>query len=314
MSLQPDSVGIYLREISKYPRLTPEQEITLARQVQQMMVVLEQKEALKLRLHREPALPEISADMGKSETEVSQILRLGQQAKEKMIAANLRLVVAIAKKYRWSHLEFLDLVQEGSIGLQKAAEKFDPNRGYKFSTCAYWWIRQEITKAIANKSTTIRLPSHMNDRLIKLKKVQRDLARMLGRYPTIVEIAEFAELRPEQVRECLSAFRQPLSLDRPMGQEDEVDFLEILPGDSTSPDDCLDEGFLRQDLAKSLITLKPMQKQVLMFRFGLGSVDKLTTKQIAQRLNIKESKVRTVQNRALKLLHSQQQQMQEYLA
>lgn len=152
MSLQPDSVGIYLREISKYPMLTPEQEITYARQVQQMMIVLNHKQALKLRLHREPALPEISADMGKSETEVSQILRLGRIAKEKMIAANLRLVVAITKKYRWSHLEFLDLLQEGSIGLQKAAEKFDPNRGYKFSTCAYWWIRQEITKAMPSAS------------------------------------------------------------------------------------------------------------------------------------------------------------------
>ncbi|MBD2496702.1 RpoD/SigA family RNA polymerase sigma factor [Nostoc sp. FACHB-280] len=313
MSLQPDSVGIYLREISKYPMLTPEQEITLARQVQQMMVINQHKEALELRLHHQPALSELAADLGKSETEVSQILRLGQKAKEKMIAANLRLVVAIAKKHRWSHLEFLDLVQEGSIGLQKAVEKFDPNRGYKFSTCAYWWIRQEITKAIANKSTTIRTPSQMKDRLIKLKKVQRDLTRMLGRYPTIAEIAETVELQPMQVRECLIAFRQPLSLDRPMGQEDEVNFLEILPADSTSPDEYLDEGFLRQELANSLITLKPIQKQVLMFRFGLGSVDKLTTKQIAQKLNIKESKVRTAQNRAIKVLHGSQSQMREYL-
>ncbi|MBD2683516.1 MULTISPECIES: sigma-70 domain-containing protein [Nostoc] len=176
------------------------------------------------------------------------------------------------------------------------------------------WIRQEITKAIANKSTTIRTPSYMNDRLIKLKKIQRERARMLGRYPTIVEIAEIAELSPDQVRECLIAFRQPLSLDRPMGQEDEVDFLEILPADTTSPDEYLDEGFLRQDLANSLITLKPLQKQVLMFRFGLGSVDKLTTKQIAQRLNIKESKMKTVQNRAIKVLHRKQPQMREYLA
>ncbi|MBD2472294.1 RpoD/SigA family RNA polymerase sigma factor [Nostoc sp. FACHB-145] len=314
MSLQADSVGIYLREISKYPMLTPEQEIIFARQVQQMMVINQHKEALELRLHHQPALSELAADIGKSETEVFQILRLGQQAKEKMIATNLRLVVAIAKKHRWSHLEFLDLIQEGSIGLQKAVERFDPNRGYKFSTCAYWWIRQEITKAIANKSTTIRLPSHMNDRLLKLKKVQRDLARMLGRYPTIAEIAEFAELRPDQVRECLIAFRQPLSLDRPTGQEEEFDFWEILPADNNCPDEYLDEGFLRQELANCLIALKPMQRQVLMFRFGLGSVDKLTTKQIAQRLNIKESKVKTVQNRAIKLLYSQQQQMKEYLA
>lgn len=137
---------------------------------------------------------------------------------------------------------------------------------------------------------------------------------MLLRYPTIAEIAEFAELRPEQVRECLIAFRQPLSLDQPMGQDDEVDFLEILPADIASPDEYLDEGFLRQELANCLITLKPMQKQVLMFRFGLGSADKLTTKQIAQRLNIKESKVKTVQNRAIKVLHGSQTQMREYLA
>lgn len=314
MSPQPDSVGIYLREISKYPMLTPEQEITLARQVKQMTVVQQHKQVLEEQLHQQLNIQQLAADMGKSETEVFQILRLGQKAKEKMIAANLRLVVAIAKKYRWSHLEFLDLVQEGSIGLQKAVERFDPSRGYKFSTCAYWWIRQEITKAISNKSTTIRTPSHMNDRLIKLKKIQRERAKMLGRHPTIAEIAEFAELRPDQVRECLIAFHQPLSLDQPMGQEDEIDFLEILPADSTSPDEYLDEGFLRQDLANCLSALKPLQRQVLTLRFGLGRVGKLSTKQIAERLNIKQAKVGTTQKQAIKVLHRQQQQMREYLA
>jgi RNA polymerase nonessential primary-like sigma factor len=314
MSLQPDSVGIYLRSISKYPMLTPEQEITLARQVKQMIVVQQHKQALEEQLLQEVNLQQLAADMGKSETEISQILRLGQKAKEKMIAANLRLVVAIAKKYRWSQLEFLDLVQEGSIGLQKAVEKFDPNRGYKFSTCAYWWIRQEITKAIANKSTTIRTPSHMNDRLIKIKKVQRERARILGRYPTIAEIAEFAELRPDQVRECLIAFRQPLSLDTPMRQEEEVDFWEILPSDVASPDEYLDEGLMRQDLANCLLTLKPLQRQVLMLRFGLGSDGKLSTKQIAERLKIKQAKVGTTQKQAIKVLHRQQPQMREYLA
>lgn len=151
MSIQPDSVGIYLREISKYPMLTPEQEITLARQVKQMIVVQQHKQAKEEQLHQQLNLRQLAADMGKSETEVSQILRLGQKAKEKMIAANLRLVVAIAKKYRWSQLEFLDLVQEGSIGLQKAVERFDPNRGYKFSTCAYWGESSEA--AISRHAT-----------------------------------------------------------------------------------------------------------------------------------------------------------------
>ncbi|BAY73401.1 sigma-70 (plasmid) [Trichormus variabilis NIES-23] len=129
MSPQPDSVGIYLREISKYPMLTPEQEITLARQVKQMTVVQQHKQVLEEQLHQQLNIQQLAADMGKSETEVFQILRLGQKAKEKMIAANLRLVVAIAKKYRWSQLEFLDLVQEGSIGLQKAVERFDRRGG-----------------------------------------------------------------------------------------------------------------------------------------------------------------------------------------
>ncbi|BAY73402.1 sigma-70 (plasmid) [Trichormus variabilis NIES-23] len=154
----------------------------------------------------------------------------------------------------------------------------------------------------------------MNDRLIKLKKVQRELVKILGREPNIAEIAEFAELEPNQVRECLIAFRQPLSLDTPMGQDEEVDFWEILPSDIASPDEYLDEGLMRQDLANCLLTLKPLQKQVLMLRFGLGRVDKLSTKQIAARLNIKQAKVGTTQKQAIKVLHRQQRQMREYLA
>ena len=185
-----DLVRSYLKEIGRYPLLTPEQEITNARLVQQMMAIEEQRSSLALQLNREPTTRELATSLGQTEAEVQSIVQQDQKAKQKMVTANLRLVVSIAKKYQNHNLEFLDLIQEGTLGLQKGVEKFDPNKGYKLSTYAYWWIRQEITRAIAEKSRTIRLPTHLTERLNKIKKVQRESFLLLGRYATVTEIAE----------------------------------------------------------------------------------------------------------------------------
>ncbi|MBD2247781.1 sigma-70 family RNA polymerase sigma factor, partial [Nostoc sp. FACHB-888] len=185
-----DLVRTYLKEIGRYPLLTPDQEITNARLVQQMMAIEEQRLSLALQLNRQPTDLELATSLGQNVAELQSVIQQGQKAKQKMVTANLRLVVSVAKKYQNHNLEFLDLIQEGTLGLQKGVEKFDPNKGYKLSTYTYWWIRQEITRAIAEKSRTIRLPTYLTEILNKIKKVQRESFEKLGRHATVTEIAE----------------------------------------------------------------------------------------------------------------------------
>ena len=187
-----DLVRSYLRDIGRVPLLSHEQEITLGRQVQELMAIEEQREELRLRAGGEdPTDDQLAEAAGITSQQLKKRLRSGQRAKERMVAANLRLVVSVAKKYTKRNMELLDLIQEGTIGLVRGVEKFDPTRGYKFSTYAYWWIRQGITRAIAEKSRTIRLPIHITETLNKLKKGQRELSQELGRTPTVTELAEF---------------------------------------------------------------------------------------------------------------------------
>lgn len=309
-----DMVRTYLREIGRVPLLSREQEIVYGKQVQQMMVMLEAKEALRKEIDHEPSLAEWAAHVHHSETELNHLMVQGRRAKQKMIEANLRLVVAIAKKYQKRNMEFLDLIQEGTLGLERGVEKFDPTRGYKFSTYAYWWIRQAITRAIAQQGRTIRLPIHITEKLNKIKKVQRELAQKLGRSPTPVEIAQELELEPAQIREYLNMARQPVSLDVRVGDNQDTELQEMLEDDGPSPEYYTTQEFLRQDLNNLLAELTPQQRQVVALRFGLEDGNEMSLAKVGERLNLSRERVRQLEHQALAHLRRRRANVKEYVA
>jgi RNA polymerase nonessential primary-like sigma factor len=309
-----DMVRTYLREIGRVPLLSREEEIVFGKQVQQMMTLIDAKEALAKKLHREPSLPEWADHVHQPETEVKQTVAQGKRAKQKMIEANLRLVVAIAKKYQKRNMEFLDLIQEGTLGLERGVEKFDPMRGYKFSTYAYWWIRQAITRAIAQQGRTIRLPIHITEKLNKIKKVQRELAQTLGRSPTPAEIAKELEIEPAQIREYLNMARQPVSLDVRVGDNQDTELQEMLEDDGPSPEYYTNQEFLRQDLNNMLAELTPQQREVVALRFGLEDGNEMSLAKVGERLNLSRERVRQLEHQALAHLRRRRANVKEYIA
>ncbi|MEA5576558.1 RNA polymerase sigma factor, RpoD/SigA family [Anabaena sp. UHCC 0451] len=309
-----DMVRTYLREIGRVPLLTREQEIVFGKQVQLMMTLLEAKEVLAKNLDHEPSLAEWAAHVNQSENEVKQTVAQGKRAKQKMIEANLRLVVAIAKKYQKRNMEFLDLIQEGTLGLERGVEKFDPMRGYKFSTYAYWWIRQAITRAIAQQGRTIRLPIHITEKLNKIKKVQRELAQKLGRSPTPTEIAKELELEPAQIREYMNMARQPVSLDVRVGDNQDTELQEMLEDDGPSPEYYTTQEFLRQDLNNLLAELTPQQREVVALRFGLEDGNEMSLAKVGERLNLSRERVRQLEHQALAHLRRRRANVKEYVA
>ncbi|MBH8573058.1 RpoD/SigA family RNA polymerase sigma factor [Nostocaceae cyanobacterium CENA369] len=313
-SLSSDMVRIYLQEIGQFPLLTSDQEITYGRLVQQMIALEQQQQQLSQQLHRQPTSAELANFVNKSEAQVNQIFESGKRAKQKMITANLRLVVSIAKKYQRRNLEFLDLVQEGAIGLQRGIEKFDPNRGYKLSTYAYWWVTQAITRAIAEKSRTVRLPIHVNEKLNQIKKVQRELFQTLGRRATVTEIAQKLEIQPSQIREYLKVASGTISLDLKVGDNQDTELSELLADEGISPNEHITQEMLRQDLSDLLASLKPMQREVLILRFGLLDNQERSLAQIGEKLNVSRERVRQIQMQAMTALRRQQPSIGQYLS
>ncbi len=309
-----DMVRTYLREIGRVPLLTREEEIVYGKQVQQMMTLLDAKEVLAKELQHEPSLQEWADNVNLCETEVKQAVNQGKRAKQKMIEANLRLVVAIAKKYQKRNMEFLDLIQEGTLGLERGVEKFDPIRGYKFSTYAYWWIRQAITRAIAQQGRTIRLPIHITEKLNKIKKVQRELAQKLGRSPSPAEIARELELEPAQIREYLNMARQPVSLDVRVGDNQDTELQEMLEDDGPSPEHYTIQEFLRQDLNTMMAELTPQQREVLALRFGLNDGHEMSLAKVGERLNLSRERVRQLEHQALAHMRRRRANFKEYIA
>lgn len=302
-----DLVRTYLQEIGRIPLLSHEQEIAYGKQVQRMMALYEAKEALTQALDREPTDIEWATKVYLTEAELDTALEQGHRAKRKMIEANLRLVVSVAKKYQRRGLELLDLIQEGSLGLERGVEKFDPTRGYKFSTYAYWWIKQGITRAIAQQARMIRLPVHINEKLNKIKKAQRQLAQNLGRTATAAEIADALEWPPQRVRECLEHARQPISLELRVGEGRDTELGELLMDTAPAPEDYAEHSALRDELESLMAELTPQQQQALSLRFGLNGQLEHTLTKAGECMGVSRERVRQLERDALKRLRRQQE-------
>ena len=287
-----DPISWYLATIGRIPLLTPAEEIELGNQVQAMM-----------RLTEDGTVP---ADSESHSAQDRRMIRVGKRAKERMMKANLRLVVSVAKKYQGKGLELLDLIQEGSLGLERAVEKFDPTRGYKFSTYAFWWIRQSMTRAIACQSRTIRLPVHLSERLTTIRKVTLDLAHKLGAMPSRMEIAEAMEMPMDELDSLLRQALTTSSLDAPVNGEEGRSFLGDLIADSNSdePLDKVEQSIHHEQLGRWLTHLSEQEQHVLALRFGLNGNERHTLAEIGRLMEVSRERVRQVELKALRKLRN----------
>lgn len=336
-----DSIRIYLQEIGRIRLLRAEEEIELARKIADLLKLERIREDFRLytdaewgkqvflferiekiigeKSEKEPKLSDIKAYLGKIELTAPMVeewqakskeylsafkrrLYHGRRAKEKMVQSNLRLVVSIAKKYMNRGLSFQDLIQEGSLGLIRAAEKFDHEKGYKFSTYATWWIRQAITRAIADQSRTIRLPVHLYETISRIKKTTKILSQEMRRKPTEEEIATKMEMTIEKLRFIAKSAQLPISLETPIGKEEDSRLGDFIEADGETPEDEVSKNLLREDLENVLDTLSPRERDVLRLRYGLDDGRMKTLEEIGQIFNVTRERIRQIEAKALRKL------------
>ena len=307
--LSGDNVRSYLRDIGRIPLLEHDEEILLGRKVQRLMTLLEMKKELSLDNEG------LAEAMDVSVKDVKRELREGTKAKEAMVTANLRLVVSVAKKYTKRNMELLDIIQEGTIGLVRGVEKFDPGRGYKFSTYAYWWIRQGITRAIAEKSRAIRLPIHITENLNRLKKAQRELSQLNGEMPTIKQLAAELTLSEDDIKDLMCKSRQPTSLETKIGENRDTALIDLLEDETQLPDVLLQRSCVKDDIRELIKDLPEMQAAVISMRYGIGEeiLEPMSMTAIGQVLNMSRDRVRTLEHKGLRSLRDNSDKIKDYL-
>ena len=310
-----DPVRMYLKEIGKVPLLSAEEEINLAQRMEEGNVATEKIQLLKARMEE----AEDKAEKAEIQEEIKAMQKdidLGSDAKKRLAEANLRLVVSIAKRYVGRGMLFLDLIQEGNLGLIKAVEKFDYRKGYKFSTYATWWIRQAITRAIADQARTIRIPVHMVETINKLIRVSRQLLQELGREPSPEEIAAEMNMPVDRVREILKISQEPVSLETPIGEEEDSHLGDFIKDDNVPvPADAAAFTLLKEQLEEVLGTLTEREQKVLTLRFGLEDGRARTLEEVGKEFNVTRERIRQIEAKALrKLRHpSRSRKLKDYL-
>ncbi|MEB3200062.1 MAG: RNA polymerase sigma factor RpoD [Synechococcaceae cyanobacterium] len=297
-----DSIRVYLQEIGRIRLLRPDEEIELARKIADLLELEEKAAEFEADKGHFPDTKEWAALFDMPLTKFRRRLMLGRRAKEKMVQSNLRLVVSIAKKYMNRGLSFQDLIQEGSLGLIRAAEKFDHEKGYKFSTYATWWIRQAITRAIADQSRTIRLPVHLYETISRIKKTTKTLSQEFGRKPTEEEIAESMEMTIEKLRFIAKSAQLPISLETPIGKEEDSRLGDFIEADIENPEQDVAKNLLREDLEGVLATLSPRERDVLRLRYGLDDGRMKTLEEIGQIFDVTRERIRQIEAKALRKL------------
>ena len=286
-----DTVGLYLKEAGRVPLLTHEQEVEITQRIERG------REAMS-----ELAKGDVDSEL---RDELRWQIQDGWDAREHLISANARLVISVAKKYMGRGVPFLDLIQEGNIGLMRAAKKFDYTRGYKFSTYATWWIRQAVTRAIADQGRTIRVPVHMGDQVSRMLRIQHQLKQKFGRDPTMEEVAEALDVPPKKVEEMIQLARHPLSLQMPIGEEDDDVLGDFIEDDaSPAPDETAANNLLHEQLASILDSLPPREARILQLRYGLLDGQYLTLNEVGQKMGVTRERVRQIEAQALRRLRT----------
>jgi RNA polymerase primary sigma factor len=287
-----DMIGLYFKEASQVPLLTAEEELELSQRIERGRIAREELSYRKVNLQRQKKL--------------SYLIEDGSAAREHLITANSRLVISIAKKYIGRGVPFLDLIQEGNIGLMRAAKKFDYRRGYKFSTYATWWIRQAITRAIADQSRTIRVPVHMGDQISKVLRTQHQLKQRLSRDPSTEELAEALEIETKRVEHILQVAQRPLSLQMPIGEEEDDSLEDFIEDDAPNPDETAFHKLMSEHIEKVLEGLPPREVRILQLRYGLLNGKIHTLNEVGRKMGVTRERVRQIEAQALQRLRSTQ--------